>query len=352
MADVLRKVWFWHLIFWLAYLSFKVYHEFVWIYPKYPQLLPSSVFFEAIIAQLTMLPVKMVFSYWLIYALLPSKNKVWIKWIYFILGLTTAVVLYRAVIIHITLPIAYRLIPDKQPMFTLGYISSALIDILLVMGFGATLVLYHQNKVSKEKADELEKEKIASELQFLKQQTNPHFLFNTLNNLYALARKNASQTADAILQLSKLMRFVLYESSYASIPLQKEVEIIRDYINLEKLRFGTRLKLNLDIQEKLEGQISPLLLLPLVENAFKHGAGESEEDPFVSITLTINEGILSLVVNNNRPLKNQGEFKQGIGLKNLKRQLCLQYPEHRITTDISDNVYTVALQLNLTNAQD
>ena len=351
MTGILRKVWFWHLIFWIGYLSFKVYHEFVWVYPKYPQLAPLSVFFEAIVAQLTMMPVKMIFSYWLVFRLLPSFTNVWIKWIYFMVGLAIAIIIFRLVAIYITLPYSYQLIPDTQPLFSFGLISSAMIDILMVAGSGAALVLYQRNRESKEKAEQLEKEKIAAELQFLKQQTNPHFLFNTLNNLYALARKISSHTSDAIMQLSKLMRFVLYEASYSSIPLKKEVEIIYDYINLEKLRFGKRLKLELKIQEDLTGQISPLLLLPLVENAFKHGAGESEVKPFVSIQLIKEQNELTFIVKNTTPVNSSQEAEEGIGLNNLRRQLSLQYPDHYIATQITDGMYIASLKLKLTDEQ-
>jgi len=343
--------WLKHAGFWIAYLLFKVYHEFVWVFPKYQGIESGTVVLEAVIAQFLMLPIKILFTYGVAYKLLPSALGIYRKWTAFFMFLAVTLVAYRLNAVHIAIPIAYHAFPASQPVFSLALISSGLIDILFVAGLGIALILYQRNILERKRTQLLEKEKIAAELRFLKQQTNPHFLLNTLNSLYALARKNAPQTSEAIMQLSKLLRFVLYESNAPTIPLTKEIEIIQDYINLEKLRFGKRLQVTLEIQEGISGNISPLLLLTLVENALKHGVEEIEEDPFVIIRLLGENQQLRFSVQNKAKEPNLST-NDGIGLKNLRKQLTLQYPEHRLFARKEGELFIAELILPLTHEKD
>lgn len=336
-----------HIIFWAGYLSFKVYHEYLWTLSQYDGLTTAQVFESSFIAQAGMLPVRMLFSYWLIYWLMPRSDKNPFKLALLIIGFATAVVLHRLMVVYLVSPLAYKQIPEVQELFSLERMTSATVDIAMVAGIASMLVLYARNKAAKEREAQLEKEKVVAELQFLKNQTNPHFLFNTLNNLYALARKQSEKTPEAILQLSKFMRFVLYDTNRPTISLQEEVQMIGNYISLEKLRFGERVKVSFDTQKNLEAyQISPLILLPLVENAFKHGASELEEGGYINIVLEVEKGVLTFQVKNNfRP--DSGIRSEGIGLSNLKRQLDLQYPGYTLSGHIRDDAYSASLTLNL-----
>lgn len=336
-----------HAIFWAGYLSFKVYHEYLWTLSQYDSLTSAQVFESSFIAQAGMLPVRMLFSYWLIYWLMPRSDKNPFKLALLIVGFVAAIVLHRLTVVYLVSPLAYQQIPEVQELFSLERMTSATVDIAMVAGIAAMLVLYARNKSAKEREAQLEKEKVVAELQFLKNQTNPHFLFNTLNNLYALARKKSEKTPEAILQLSKFMRFVLYDTNRPTISLQEEVQMIGNYISLEKLRFGERVKVHFDSPTDLEAyQISPLVLLPLVENAFKHGASETEEDGFINIKLALEKEALYFQVENNfRVDSNTGS--EGIGLSNLKRQLDLQYPGYILSNDIKSDVYSAKLTLNL-----
>lgn len=352
MLNDYQREWVWHIIFWVSYLLFKIYHEFIWIYPKYEDININTVLAEATIAQSTMLPVKIIFTYWLIYYLLPVRKFIVHKWVLFIFALALTLLIYRLMVVYITLPLAYTAIPDQQSVLSLERMTSAIIDILFVAGLASAIILYQRNQQNKKQTTILEKEKVASELRFLKHQTNPHFLLNTLNNLYVLARKNAAETPAAIMQLSKLMKFVLYESSSAYIPMKKEVEVIHDYIALQRLRFGNRLDISIDVQDNPDDQpIAPLLLLPLVENAFKHGAGESTTIPFIKIKLEIINGIINFTIKNNVEGKEKS-IEEGVGFTNLKRQLTLLYPNHKFTVSQSDNYFTVHLQLPVAHEED
>ncbi|MCE7991947.1 MAG: histidine kinase [Roseivirga sp.] len=336
-----------HIIFWVAFLSFKIYHEYVFTLSQYDSLTKIEAFESSFIAQGGMLPVRILFSYWLIYWLMPRSDKNLLKWILFLIGFAVAIVIHRLMVVYIVLPYAYSSIPEVQELFSLERVASAMVDIATAAGIAAMLVFYARNKAAKEREARLEKEKVVAELQFLKNQTNPHFLFNTLNNLYALARKQSEKTPQAILQLSKFMRFVLYDTNQPTISLQEEIQMIENYISLERLRFGERIKVNFEAAQGLTAyQISPLILLPLVENAFKHGASEMEENGFINIRLAIENGSLHFSVENSfNPVST--EANGGIGLSNLKRQLDLQYPGHELSSSSKDDVYSAVLNLNL-----
>jgi LytS/YehU family sensor histidine kinase len=205
---------------------------------------------------------------------------------------------------------------------------------------------------SQEVEEKLISEKLQSELSFLRAQTNPHFLFNTLNNLFVLARKKSEKTADAIMMLSKIMRFVLYECRAPRIAVADEAKVIRDYIELEKLRYNNRL--TVDYQELIDNphaSISPLLLLPFVENSFKHGAGGTTGDVSIRIQLVLQNNQLTFEVHNtvDSDHNNGVNGSNGIGLKNVQRQLDLLYPDHHhLSIGRENGFFKADLQVDLT----
>lgn len=172
---------------------------------------------------------------------------------------------------------------------------------------------------------------LQTELNLLKAQINPHFLFNTLNNLFGLARKRDRRTADGIAQLSHLMRYVIYDSKVEQIELEKEVEQIKRLIDLQKLRFLLEDDIDIDFQVKgniTELKIPPMLLIPFVENAFKHGISLSKKS-FIKIDLKVKEQYLHFHIINtiHRKKYNDNETESGLGLENVKRRLELLYPD-------------------------
>jgi sensor histidine kinase YesM len=225
---------------------------------------------------------------------------------------------------------------------------SAVLDIGFVAGGAVALKLLRMYFLSREKEKNLAKEKLEAELKFLRAQTNPHFLFNTLNNIYALARKKSDETANVVMKLSKLLRFMLYESREHRITLADELRIIEDYIELEKIRYGERLKVR--IQRNIDNssqEIAPLLLLPFIENAFKHGASETRHQSFIYIDISLNNGNLAFSVQNSKDSDEHRELKENIGLGNVRRQLQLMYPVHSLSLKNENGHFLAELTINL-----
>lgn len=216
--------------------------------------------------------------------------------------------------------------------------------------FGIIKHIYDYRKL-KEAAQKLRIEKQEAELNYLKSQTNPHFLFNTLNNIYSLARDKSDLTPESILRLSQILRFMLYETGGAFISIEQELKIISDYIALEKLRYDDSLVINFnyDIEDPKQA-LPPLLLIPLVENAFKHGVSETRNRPFVEIHLSVkNSQLVFLVKNSIEPFSGETKVKENIGLSNLRRQLELLYKDYTLSVQQGESVFSATLNINLSS---
>lgn len=213
--------------------------------------------------------------------------------------------------------------------------------------FGIVRHIYYYNKL-KQAAKQLRLEKQEAELNYLKSQTNPHFLFNTLNNIYSLARDKSDLAPESILRLSKILRYMLYETGGAYIAIEQELKIMNDYIALEQLRYDDTLLVNFNHDiEDMKQSLPPLLLIPLVENAFKHGVSETRSQPFVDIHLSVNKRQLMLVVKNSVETFAAGGVKENIGLSNLRRQLELLFTEYDLSVQQAAAVFTATLKINL-----
>ena len=214
--------------------------------------------------------------------------------------------------------------------------------------FGVVLYVHGHNSLKK-RAQQLQIEKQQAELNYLKSQTNPHFLFNTLNNIYSLSRVKSDLAPEAILRLSKILRYMLYEAGGSYIAIEEELRIIGDYISLEKLRYDESLRVNFNYNvEDMKQSLPPLLLMPLVENAFKHGASETRHRPFVDIHLSVAKRRLSFVVRNSADGSDGGEKpRENIGLSNLRRQLELLYGEQQLTVEQRGDEFCATLLINL-----
>ncbi|MDB5231801.1 MAG: histidine kinase [Chitinophagaceae bacterium] len=217
-----------------------------------------------------------------------------------------------------------------------------------VFFFGIIRHIYNYVKL-KQASQQLRIQKQEAELNYLKSQTNPHFLFNTLNNIYSLARDKSDLAPESILRLSKILRYMLYEAGGAYIAIEQELKIISDYIDLEKLRYDESLRINFNHDiEDMKQALPPLLLIPLVENAFKHGVSETRNRPFVDIHLSVNKRQLLFVVKNSSEGSSVGrDVTEHIGLSNLRRQLELLYTDYDLAVQQGDSVFTASLKINL-----
>ena len=199
--------------------------------------------------------------------------------------------------------------------------------------------------------EELRASMIESELQFLKSQINPHFLFNNLNNLYAYAIENSPKTPEIILELSGILRYMLYECKEKYVPLTKEVEQLENFINLNELQIEERGQISFTTQNiKVGYQIAPLILIVFIENAFKHSSASQTKNISIDVEIQLSDtGTLEFVCKNSfLPQSNIDRLSQGIGLENVKKRLQLLYPKaHHLYISESKNLYEVCLSIEL-----
>lgn len=209
--------------------------------------------------------------------------------------------------------------------------------------------LWHQREQINQ---QLINDKLESELKFLKAQVNPHFLFNTLNNLYALTLKRSDKASEVVERLSGMLEYLLYEGDGSSAPVEKELDLLKNYISLEKIRYGNRLEIDLEVEgETKEKMIPPLLLLPFVENSFKHGASQQLESAWIHIYLKIDGGRLKFQVINSKkkgPTTLKDAKANGIGLENVRKRLDLLF-QNNYTLNILDleEKYQIDMELPL-----
>ncbi len=221
---------------------------------------------------------------------------------------------------------------------------------ITIGGIAAAIKLMKYWYVKEQRNLQLQKENLAAQLQLLKAQVHPHFLFNTLNNIYSHTQNTAPVAAHLIAGLSDILRFILYESGQTLVPLSKELKMLRDYIELEKIRYGNKLDLHIDLPENTDGlQISPLLLLPLVENCFKHGTSNVLEQPWISLQVSLAGKQLQMkLLNGKASVERMNEQSSGIGIQNVQQRLALLYPgKYQLTIDNEEEVFIVNLALEL-----
>lgn len=222
---------------------------------------------------------------------------------------------------------------------------------VLVSAFVALLRFFSEWHDLEEQRKELRSEKLIAELKFLKNQVNPHFLFNTLNNLYSLAYSKSPKTTEVISRLSQMMRYMVYDSNHDLVPLEKEIEYMQNYISLEKLRLNEDIPITLEIEgDPIQKKIAPLLLIPFLENAFKHGVSNTNPQSWVKTTLTIRGHQLHFEVTNSKLNKQgtAGSSNSGIGLENVQKRLDLKYPQlHDLKIASMDTQFSVKLDIQL-----
>ncbi|PUZ27584.1 Histidine kinase [Chitinophaga costaii] len=339
-----------HLLFWAVYLLQDSIMQFTWTMSALPGMPDGERIRLAIIATVIIAIPKAIFTYFVVYFVFPRALKYpalrWWLCGETLLVLTALILAHRCLNFYIVGPIIYHNIIRPTSILNLPYLLLTIMDLGFVSGYAFTFKLLRMQLSGKEREKNLLQEKLQTELKFLRNQTHPHFLFNTLNNIYALARKRSDKTAAMILKLSKLLRFMLYESGKGFICISEEIRIIDDYLELQKLRFNERLSIQFHRNIDQEGSLlAPLLLLPFVENAFKHGVSETRFNSFVHIDLQLQNEILQFIIANTT---NEDRIQpEQIGLGNVRRQLELMYHDHSLKVTNAAQVFTVQLTLNL-----
>lgn len=210
-------------------------------------------------------------------------------------------------------------------------------------------------RIEREKAEverqraEAEREMVRAELELLKAQLHPHFLFNTLNNLYVLVLKRSEKAPDMLMRLSGILSYVLYESNVAEVPLSQEIRICRDYVALEGERYGERLDISMNFEGDIADQkIAPMLFQPFIENAFKHGTSEQLGNVWISIDLSLQDDQLLFRVINSRQPDSPADSSQGLGIANVRKRLALLYPGRSTLTAIPrEEEFILTLQIDL-----
>lgn len=310
------------------------------------------------------LPVKMLVTYFTLYLLVPGfiPSK---RYILFGAALLTAMITGGILQHSVAIMFIYPLYPPEH--FSAYHLNAydlmhTIVDIntLMVMPITAKIIqYYYQNKQS---AEQLEKEKLQAELKFLKSQIHPHFLFNTLNSLYSLTLNNSKTAPDVVLKLSDLMRYMLYETNTSRVPLQKELEHLRSYVDLEKLRYEDRVDISFAVYGDIEGRmIPPMLLLPFIENSFKHGVSGETDCAWITIEISLDGEVLTMKVENSlpepvpaidlktdEPLRSSSSKASGIGMKNVTRRLDLLFKDkYEMKTSGNDLSFLAVIKLNL-----
>lgn len=337
-----------HLLFWAG-----VWFFFVYFFSYNSKDTVYVTWFSSFL-----LPVAMFTTYFVVYFLLPKylfskKYKLFILY-----GIYTLIISSYLIIISIFLSFIFL---SNLKIANMSLMSRnfwfVLILVYLVVGFVSFVSLLNHNFKTISKNKELQNKILETqlqiknqELQYLKKQIHPHFLFNTLNTIYGFALKQSKDTPDIILKLSNLLDYILYQVNKPKVSLKEEVLHIKEYIELEKIRFQDTLKVSFnsdDISD--ENQVAPMLLIPFVENAFKHG---SLIDGFltVEIAISLNENQFGFSIKNTVLENDENQNIEGIGLENIKKRLSLLYKNnHQLQIENRDNWFMINLKItNLT----
>ncbi len=337
-----------HLVFWIIALGLLTFY-FGADKPNYLIPLRNNLFY---------LPVHILYFYFLAYFLIPkylNKREYVRFFISLLIVIFFAGLLTRLIDIFFVDPYLYRIQKEMNIKFTWDKMEGNFLDKLQKPYYfvnaikGSNLIVWIALSIKFFKMwYERRQAAMEAELNFLKGQIHPHFLFNTLNNLYSLTIQMSPKSPFIVMGLSDILRYMLYECNTDSITLKREIEVIEGYMALEKIRYDDRLELNLSVSGTIDKiKIAPLLLLPLVENAFKHGVGEKLGEAWINIDVTIKSNILKLKISNSKPeeiskLNNKGY----IGLANLKKRLEILYPDaHNLKLFDEEEMFVAILEI-------
>jgi LytS/YehU family sensor histidine kinase len=325
-----------HLLFWVLYTL--VFYA-VSTYYNINTAIPFNIFITA--------AVQISLVYVIRYYLFNKYYKKGKPVMFFLLSLS--LILYFIPIVWIIAMIMSGINVTFSSLFTIDLLLVYLVTLAIVF-ISVSIMLLREKERGKSEQAQFEKEKKEMELFALKNQIDSHFIFNTLNNIYGLALKKSDRTPHCVLLLSEILSFVIYETKNDFYPLSKEIQLIRNYIELEKMRFGDSFSIDLEVNDIIDNSfITPLILFTFLENSFKHGVSKTTHNPWVKIKLTSNVSEIFFEIENSIPENQNGsgqDRNKGIGLENIRRRLTLLYPQmHKLITRKSENSFYAGLSL-------
>ena len=342
-----------HIAFWVLYTLQDTLLSYTWVRPSLPAIPDGKLLEMATLSTIVTLIPKLLIAYFLVLVSIKKigtgKYPLYRTITEIILVFAASILISRALTRYYIFPVVYEgLLGVNGPVLEIRSILVVIMDIGFIAGLAASIKFVRVQLAGKLKEKSLVKEKLEAELKFLRNQTNPHFLMNTLNNIYALARKKSDDTAEVVMKLSELLRFMLYESDGYFISLTDEVKVLEDYLDLEMMRYNNRLSVSFNKAiDKDNYRITPRLLLPFIENAFKHGISETRFESFIRIDISARQGWLDFTIENTKENSHPDTPRNNIGLINVKRQLELTYREYQLDVQNGGNTFTVNLSINL-----
>jgi sensor histidine kinase YesM len=333
-----NRVVFLHLTFWCVYISFNLYQSiergFDW---------GRSLTFTSI--QLGFVLVIAYLNYFLFLPRFLAHKNIWRYLVEFAVPFVI-LVMSRVYLWRYLLADSPRIEYLNSTTYVVQ-VAATMLFIVIFVGMLRFAVDWFELEAKKK---EMENEKLTAELNFLKAQINPHFLFNTLNNLYYLAYSKSENTTEVIAKLSQMMRYMIYDSNHPKVLLSKEIEYMQSYISLERMRLNNQIPIQFDVKGNIENVwITPLIFITFLENAFKHGVSSNNPNAWVNISIELEGKECVYVVKNSKPsIKNETGEKSGIGLKNVQRRLALSYPgKYELKIEDTPEVHEVRLNLML-----
>ena len=347
---IIQRRWIAHGLFWLFFLL---------VFTLLASI-NAGKFYDHLINYLALLPSQIMAAYLLNYFQVPQllfKRKYLLFMASFGLSAYLFAAFARYCVVHLAEPFIRKDFTQEsiaEILSDVGYLFMVYFPAVYTIVFIILIIkIFKERFEQKHQIEVLQKEKVHHELQFLKAQIHPHFLFNTLNNLYALTLAKSDVAPAVVMKLSDMLDYILYQCNEPTVTMQQEIDLIQSYIDLEKLRHGARLQVT--FQSELDNPstpIAPLILLSLVENAFKHGIDHRIQSPDIDIQLRVwGERLEMTLVNTKVPtqLMPRGvTTDRGIGKINLQRQLALNYyKRHHLTIEDTDTAYRVALTIEL-----
>jgi two-component system LytT family sensor kinase len=341
-ARLLQKRWLYHALFWLFYYSLTIV-----LYLS----LREHFQFATFVTTAIQIGIQAGFCYLNFYVLMPRLlfRRKYAGYITSLLGVLVVCPWVVGGLEYFFLAYIEHLPAEGLHIFSVALWIVGMITCLYTLGLAAGVKFVKDTLINQQLQKEREKHYLETELKFLRTQIQPHFFFNTLNNIYSLTLKKSDEAPDIILKLSDLMSYMLYESTAPLVPLTKEIDYLRNYLDVEQLRFGSRLTISFSIEGLTNGvQIPPMILILFLENSFKHGVKNNISNILITIHLKVEKDNLFFHVENPAPEEEKDTAAKGIGLKNVRRRLDLLYGDRYVLDIREENkLFTISLKMPL-----